>query len=424
MQSTPRKAGKPKLSAEAKKHLIQNLDFEVEHRTRQLEQWLGHALQNFMVQQENQVTQITKQVRRLTMREFMQKYDGNVHAALQGIQKDKVNAQMKAAGIEDGLQSPKKRKWLAAQEDADSTSGSNADESSKGAKSARTIPSTPKRKVGKASINQGTGHRPLFNGSSKPGPSRIPQSPSPNKSRLLQTNMLTRPPSPSKSSQPNPSSRRPPSSSTFNPAIPKGRPYPTDAGGPARLPRRDETFRSVNGSPLANPYHLGFGWFKSTGDDDNSSVDGDAGAMGARKLKRTKSTISIRRDPSFAHGSSTTSGLHSRTNSQASMFGASTSTSSNASTMYSAHSRSNSQTEADKTFAPNFDVHTPKPPSRVGSAFVTIPTRDGHLLEFDALLTSPGHIDSLGITDSAKKQARQEIGNLIQAAVGKWKVDK
>jgi hypothetical protein len=54
---------------------------------------------------------------------------------------------------------------------------------------------------------------------------------------------------------------------------------------------------------------------------------------------------------------------------------------------------------------------------------VAIPTKDGHLLEFDPLQTSPGALNALeGITDSAKKQARVEMGRLVQAAVDKWKI--
>lgn len=69
---------------------------------------------------------------------------------------------------------------------------------------------------------------------------------------------------------------------------------------------------------------------------------------------------------------------------------------------------------------------TPRPiPKHVRSfsALVAIPTKDGHLLEFDPLQTSPGALDALeGITDSAKKQARVEMGRLVQAAVDKWKI--
>ena len=63
------------------------------------------------------------------------------------------------------------------------------------------------------------------------------------------------------------------------------------------------------------------------------------------------------------------------------------------------------------------------PHSRSFSALVAIPTKDGHLLELDPLQMSPGVLDAFeGITDSAKKQARAEIGRLVQAAVDKWKI--
>jgi hypothetical protein len=68
---------------------------------------------------------------------------------------------------------------------------------------------------------------------------------------------------------------------------------------------------------------------------------------------------------------------------------------------------------------------TPRPIShkRSFSALVAIPTKDGRVLEFDPLQTSPGSLDALdGISDSAKKHAKLEMGKLIQATVDKWKV--
>jgi len=54
---------------------------------------------------------------------------------------------------------------------------------------------------------------------------------------------------------------------------------------------------------------------------------------------------------------------------------------------------------------------------------ITLSTTDGHLLAFDALQTSPGAIDALeGISDSAKKQAREEMRMLVRAAVDKWTI--
>jgi hypothetical protein len=210
---------------------------------------------------------------------------------------------------------------------------------------------------------------------------------------------------------------------------------------------------SVNGSPLANPYEFGMGWFRGmamadvasddeNGNDDNNSIKVN-GVGEPRTLKRLKSSIVIRRDPSVAFPPSL-NGLHSRTNSQASLFAGSSQTTS------STHSRENSQSmqyhpnlqpqmSSHSLYPPSFptsysqpipDVShlnphmTPRPAhSRSFSALVAIPTKDGHLLEFDPLQTSPGTLDALeGITDSAKKHARAEMGRLVQAAVDKWKI--
>jgi hypothetical protein len=55
------------------------------------------------------------------------------------------------------------------------------------------------------------------------------------------------------------------------------------------------------------------------------------------------------------------------------------------------------------------------------SARVAVLAKDGHLLEFDLLMTSPSALDELeGITESAKKQAKKDMAKLIQAAVVKW----
>ncbi|KAG2081066.1 hypothetical protein BD769DRAFT_1734392 [Suillus cothurnatus] len=63
------------------------------------------------------------------------------------------------------------------------------------------------------------------------------------------------------------------------------------------------------------------------------------------------------------------------------------------------------------------------PSSSSARAVVAISTSDGHVLEFDPLQMSPRALNALvGITDSAKKQAREEMGRLVQAAVNKWSI--
>jgi len=154
---------------------------------------------------------------------------------------------------------------------------------------------------------------------------------------------------------------------------------------------------SVNGSPLANPFELGLEWLAE------DSAEEESGAPSRPVLRRTASNIVIRRDPSsfIATGSNTPGNpnhqaRHIRSNSQ----------------NHQPHSRSNSR-------------HGGVAAANSGqmAARVAVPTRDGHLLEFDPLLTSPGALDKLeGITDSAKKQAKEDMSRLVKAAVAKWNV--
>jgi hypothetical protein len=194
---------------------------------------------------------------------------------------------------------------------------------------------------------------------------------------------------------------RVPSSSSFKPTIPKGAPtYPL----PPRRPRKDETMLSINGSPLANPYDLGLGWLADVPDDDAvEETDGEHQSDRGMVLRRTASNIIIRRDPSFlatAASSNTTQPQAGRSRS----------------TSQAQHSRSDSRTAGPGAIAAASN------PGHM-SARVAVPTRDGHLLEFDPLLTSPRALDKLeGITDSAKKQAREDMSKLVQAAVAKWNV--
>ena len=54
---------------------------------------------------------------------------------------------------------------------------------------------------------------------------------------------------------------------------------------------------------------------------------------------------------------------------------------------------------------------------------VTVPTVDGFFLEFNPLLVSPSALNELeGITEDAKKQAREEMVRLVKEAVSKWTI--
>jgi hypothetical protein len=205
-----------------------------------------------------------------------------------------------------------------------------------------------------------------------------------------------------------------------------------------RLPRKDESMLSINGSPLANPYQFGMGWFKgieqaeeaeAEAEGSESSHSSQLGAVATNgkstsSLKRSKSSIVIRRDPSVAFPS--TLDNHSRPNSQAGPYTATAFQSRNP-----PHSNSNPlyPTARFPSTHPMYvspqEQQTPGrlTVSRSFSALVAIPTKDGHMLEFDPLQTSPGSIDALeGITNSTKKQAKVEMGRLVQATVDKWKI--
>ena len=217
--------------------------------------------------------------------------------------------------------------------------------------------------------------------------------------------------------------QRVPSSLTFNPVLPPHAPtYPA-----LRAPRRDESMLSVNGSPLANPYTLGLGWFTGGEEEDHGTSTPNEGipkrkdrdkVNGIPKTLRRVNSIVIRRDPSVTLANSRRGSLqsHSRTNSQSTA---------------PTHSRNNSHTqlhqEPTMVTTPKTNL-TPLPlvavPSGSASALVSLPIKDGHLLEFDPLTTSPSALDALvGITDSAKKHAREEMGRLVKEAVRKWVIE-
>ncbi|OCH85747.1 hypothetical protein OBBRIDRAFT_784405 [Obba rivulosa] len=405
----------PKYTQEEKQQLMDNLDLEVTHRTKQLEELLVDMLENFRRHQEMLVSRIPRLVRGITLKELA-KYNGDIQLCLRELKKQALG------GEESILQgSPRKRKWVASQdsldEKADEKSGPSTareTESSRGIKSARTMFATPK----KPTLAGGPGQKPRFPLTKTPGTSRttnrIPSgymSPSPHKGTAAKSSLLfrapSRPPSPSKIATPSKSlfssqaskPTRVPSSSTFNPSLPHAS-YP-------RWPRQNERLLSVNGSPLANPYQLDLGtWLKTA---DGAESEGELGSQGGGGTLRKKTSIIIRNAPPQASGSQ---GLHSQSDSHAH-------------NAPPTHSRSNSQTNASG-FVPSRADGSPAGHTEVHASFaalVSVPTKDGHILEFDPLKTSPAELDALeGISDSAKRQAREDMARLIQTAVERWKI--
>lgn len=89
----------------------------VEHKVRQFEAWLSDALENFRIYQEGQISRVPKLVRGLTMREFGDKYNGDVQAALRGVQRERMGISADAgAGDIEIDKSTRKRKWVASME--------------------------------------------------------------------------------------------------------------------------------------------------------------------------------------------------------------------------------------------------------------------------------------------------------------------
>ncbi|KAG1858367.1 hypothetical protein DFJ58DRAFT_781877 [Suillus subalutaceus] len=406
-----------KYTPKEKEQLLQNLDIEVEHRIRQLEEWLADALKNFRLHQEGLIARIPKLVRGVTMGEFADTYNGDIQACLRGL----------VGGAPPNLEidrETRKRKW------------EEASEGERAVKNARTMHITPKKKP--FTTNTGTAQRgrtfsaavPRTPGQLRPTfrlPSVSPQKPSAlrtSPSKLHAPSPLKVLPSPGKSmpwnaKQPS-QAKRPPTSAIFAPTLPSKVPaYPT-----LRAPRRDESMLSLNGSPLANPYKLGLEWIlndmdvKTKGKGKGAQVD----TRGEGKTLRRVNSIVIRHDPSVSlvPSSSTFPQSHLRANSQ---------TQNHKHT----HSHTNSRTTGRVQEPPVPKPATPSlmpsssissvPSSSSARAVVAISTSDGHVLEFDPLQTSPRALDALvGITNSAKKQAREEMGRLVQAAVSKWSI--
>ncbi|KZT11888.1 uncharacterized protein LAESUDRAFT_641687 [Laetiporus sulphureus 93-53] len=425
-------------TSEEKAQLLANLDLEVEHRTRQIEEWLVDTLENFCLHQESQISRIPRIVRGVTLKEFA-KHGGDIQECVKGLKRELLSAEESVID-----KSPRKRKWVASQDGAEKAEGSGTAgsssrdaESSRGIKSARMLVSTPSKKKPGLPNGLGSAQRPRFPLPRTPGTTRTPQripsshlaSPSPHKPPAFKFSLHTRPPSrpnsPTKPSSPSKPLRtthtahtsrpvRPPSSAVFNPSLP---PQP-------RWPRQGEKMLSVNGSPLANPFQHGLsGYLRSVaqgdGDDDSGGSENDLPhRLRAGKLKK-KSSIIVRSSSSSLTASSSNDS-HSRASSQTSV----------QMQMNGARSRTNSQTNGFVPVRTNGgQTDLPGKESAAHSAlislaaFVSVPTKDGHILEFDPLRTAPEEIDALtGISDDAKQQAKEDMARMIQTAVERWKI--
>ncbi|KAJ2913910.1 hypothetical protein MD484_g6496, partial [Candolleomyces efflorescens] len=154
-----------KYTDEEKRQLLANLDLEVAHRCRQLEAMLQDHLEHFTIHQEGQVSRIPKQVRGMTMREFGEKYNGDIQLALRGFQKDRLAAAGADANFGEIDKNMRKRKFLENHEIERSVS---RESDSRPLKTAKTAPASPsKSKKPLPSTSSQPGGR-LIRSSSKP----------------------------------------------------------------------------------------------------------------------------------------------------------------------------------------------------------------------------------------------------------------
>ncbi|KAI0373905.1 hypothetical protein BV20DRAFT_937226 [Pilatotrama ljubarskyi] len=406
-----------KYSAEEKAQLLANLDLEVAHKTRQFEEWLADALENFRRHQEGLILRIPRIVRNVTLRDFA-KYNGDIQECVKGLKRELLGGDDNT--IDMGT---RKRKWIESQEaEGDKLDTKLSSNDSRASKTARTVAATPKKKPSSYAAPT-TASKTRLPVTKTPGKTqgrplqRVPSgavSPSPQKgtSRPLQfPRTPSRFASPTKTSQPIRTASRVPSSSTFNPVLASEPSHP-------RWPRKDENMLSVNGSPLANPYQLDLkNWFKAVteGEGADTEEQGGAGSQGhsdgARGLSKLGvpggGTLKKQRSIVIRSASSTSvasHGGHSRSTSQAS-------------TLVASQSGLDQRISAASSTADGPALG----PSM--SALVSVHTKDGHVLEFNPLQTSPEELDALeGITDSAKKQAKEDMARLVQITVQRWKL--
>lgn len=188
----------------------------------------------------------------------------------------------------------------------------------------------------------------------------------------------------------------------------------------------------MNGSPLANPlddYDIPF--------EDQLNLDSGKHPRSPKpRLNLSKRTSSIRIRPNHPQSTASLSQLFAPMQSGAPRrhpSASSTSTlvshhdlpPSNSSTLNSLRQSifikgppgPESQTQLD-------EPRTPPRIHRSASAVVMLPTASGEVLELDPLQASPGAVDALeGISDSAKKMAKEEMVRFVTEAVARWKVN-
>ncbi|KZO96998.1 hypothetical protein CALVIDRAFT_597740 [Calocera viscosa TUFC12733] len=331
-------------SYEEKQSILENLDIEVADKKRRFDDYLDRLLKSFLLRQESEVTRIPRSLRGMTIREFGEKYNGDIKYCMETMARERLGEE----GLQELDASAKKRKRQEYPHEQEM-------ENTKPNKTPRRVPPSAKKP---AQTPSRTPARGLFGRGA-----RSPLAPR-NGPDAFRPAFASTPLKPSASAPLAKSTTRPPTARTFNPLLPSTPAFP-------RKVKRNESLMSVNGSPLENPYdYLGLDVEssgelevpKSLKDQLHAAAGGPTKSGLPGGSKRT--SISLRREPSLL-----------------------------ASTAAKA-----------------------KP-----TALLSVPTKDGHIIEFDPLITSPAELDELeGITDSARKKAREDMVKLVQQTLSKW----
>ncbi|EJT98696.1 hypothetical protein DACRYDRAFT_110599 [Dacryopinax primogenitus] len=335
-------------SYEEKQSILENLDIEVADKKRRFDDYLDRLLKSFLLRQESEVTRIPRSIRGMTVREFGEKYQGDIRFCMEAMARERLGEE----GMTeiDATARKRKRQEFSASQDSENT---------KPTKTPRQVQPSAKKPAPTPGRTPG---RRLF---SKPARSPLAPKNGPDGFRSIISSTPLKPSasapllSPNKRAPPQTkSSLRPPMAQTFDPLLPITPAFP-------RKIQRHESLLSMNGSPLENPYVLMGLDVESSGEHH---FPGAFDPSGFHDKGKKRSSIAVHRrgpNPSTATGS--------------------------------------------------------QKDTAQGSVFLSVPTKDGQVLKFDPLRAHPSELEALeGITDSAKKKAKEDMVKLVQQTLSKW----
>ncbi|CAE6498277.1 unnamed protein product [Rhizoctonia solani] len=415
-----------RFTEEEKAQLLENFDLEIADRVARMRTNVTDILERFLIRHENEVTRIPRALRSLNVGEFADKYNGSISECMQKM------AQARLESSQDTDFTGGKRKWQGTQNTEAATASDK--EGSRAPKAARKVvpASSAVRRNVPTGLRTPSTNRTLHS-TANPTPSRPRLNATPLRKAPALSRTGTVPASPFRGgpsgahtghnatarsvSQPAIPTTKPPTSATFAPTMPPSAPaYP-------RRPRQGEQMLSVNGSPLANPLDPDY---DATNDDQLELDGGKAVRLPKPKLNHlSKQGSSIRVRPNNSRSATSLAIRHPSASSTSTLVSYDIPSTSSTLNSHSGSQQSAKQLpSAPSTSQLQLDV--PRTPSRIrrtASALVILPTTSGEILELDPLVASPGAVDALeGISDSAKKMAKEEMVRFVTEAVAKWNV--